>query len=63
MACPAAPGHYQYNPVKTMKTSVLGAVDMLGLASMQHEDSAGLDERGVQQTPRFIPNRRATAAT
>ena len=26
LACPAAPGHYQYNPIKTMKTSVLGAV-------------------------------------
>ena len=33
LACPAAPGHYQYNPVKTMKTSVLGAIHTLGLAS------------------------------
>lgn len=32
LACPASPVHYQYNPVKTMKTSVLGAVNMLGLA-------------------------------
>ena len=32
LACPAAPGHYQFNPVKTMKTSVLGAINMLGLA-------------------------------
>ncbi|MFO0833257.1 MAG: UDP-glucuronic acid decarboxylase family protein [Phycisphaerales bacterium] len=32
MACPAAPGHYQYNPIKTMKTSVMGAINMLGLA-------------------------------
>jgi UDP-glucuronate decarboxylase len=32
LACPAAPGHYQYNPIKTMKTSVLGAMNMLGLA-------------------------------
>ena len=32
LACPAAPGHYQYNPIKTMKTSVLGAVNTLGLA-------------------------------
>lgn len=32
MACPAAPGHYQYNPIKTMKTSVVGAINMLGLA-------------------------------
>ncbi|MCC6321560.1 MAG: SDR family oxidoreductase [Phycisphaerales bacterium] len=31
-ACPAAPGHYQYNPVKTMKTSVMGAINMLGMA-------------------------------
>ncbi|QDS87430.1 MULTISPECIES: UDP-glucuronic acid decarboxylase family protein [Rosistilla] len=32
MGCPAAPGHYQYNPIKTMKTSVMGAINMLGLA-------------------------------
>jgi UDP-glucuronate decarboxylase len=32
LACPAAPGHYQYNPIKTMKTSVLGAIHMLGMA-------------------------------
>jgi UDP-glucuronate decarboxylase len=31
-ACPAAPGHYQYNPIKTMKTSVIGAINMLGMA-------------------------------
>jgi UDP-glucuronate decarboxylase len=32
LACPAAPGHYQYNPIKTMKTSVMGAINSLGLA-------------------------------
>ncbi len=32
LACPAAPGHYQYNPIKTMKTSVLGAINTLGIA-------------------------------
>lgn len=32
LACPAAPGHYQYNPIKTMKTSVSGAINMLGMA-------------------------------
>jgi UDP-glucuronate decarboxylase len=31
-ACPAAPGHYQYNPIKTMKTSVMGAINVLGIA-------------------------------
>lgn len=32
LACPASPIHYQYNPVQTTKTSVLGAINMLGLA-------------------------------
>jgi len=32
LACPASPVHYQYNPVKTTKTSVMGAIHMLGLA-------------------------------
>ena len=32
LACPAAPGHYQYNPIKTVKTSVLGAIHVLGIA-------------------------------
>jgi UDP-glucuronate decarboxylase len=31
-ACPASPVHYQYNPVKTLKTSVMGTINMLGLA-------------------------------
>lgn len=32
LACPASPIHYQYNPVKTTKTSVMGAINMLGIA-------------------------------
>ena len=32
MACPAAPGHYQFNPIKTIKTSVMGAINVLGMA-------------------------------
>jgi len=32
LACPAAPGHYQYNPIKTMKTSVMGAINACGMA-------------------------------
>ena len=35
MACPASPPHYQYDPVKTMKTSVLGILNMLELAKKQ----------------------------
>ena len=32
LACPAAPGHYQFNPIKTLKTSVMGAINVLGMA-------------------------------
>jgi len=32
LACPASPIHYQYNPIKTIKTSVMGSINMLGLA-------------------------------
>lgn len=36
LACPASPIHYQYNPVKTVKTSVVGTINMLGLAKRVH---------------------------
>jgi UDP-glucuronate decarboxylase len=36
LACPAAPGHYQYNPIRTIKTSFLGAMNMLGIAKRVH---------------------------
>lgn len=36
LACPASPPHYQYNPIKTAKTSVMGAIHMLGLANRVH---------------------------
>src|SRR5437868_4054735 len=32
LACPASPVHYQYNPIKSVKTSVMGTINMLGLA-------------------------------
>lgn len=32
LACPASPIHYQYNPIKTLKTSLMGSINMLGLA-------------------------------
>jgi len=32
LACPASPVHYQHNPIKTIKTSVMGAINCLGLA-------------------------------
>jgi len=36
LACPASPVHYQYNPIKTIKTSVIGTLNMLGLAKRCH---------------------------
>ena len=36
LACPASPIHYQYNPVKTVKTNVMGTINMLGLAKRVH---------------------------
>jgi UDP-glucuronate decarboxylase len=36
LACPASPVHYQYNPVKTVKTCVMGTINMLGLAKRVH---------------------------
>ncbi len=36
LACPASPVHYQYNPIKTIKTSVMGAINTLGLAKRVH---------------------------
>jgi UDP-glucuronate decarboxylase len=36
LACPASPIHYRYNPVKTVKTNILGTINMLGLAKRVH---------------------------
>jgi UDP-glucuronate decarboxylase len=36
LACPASPVHYQYNPIKTVKTNVMGMINMLGLAKRVH---------------------------
>ena len=36
LACPASPSHYQYNPIKTIKTNVTGTINMLGVAKRTH---------------------------
>lgn len=36
LACPASPVHYQYNPIKTVKTNVMGTINMLGLSKRVH---------------------------
>ena len=49
LACPASPFHYQHDPVQTTKTSVHGAINMLGLAKRVQVQAhpAGLDLRGL----------------
>ena len=51
LACPASPIHYQHDPVQTTKTSVHGAINMLGLAKRaEGADPAGIDERGLRRS-------------
>ena len=53
LACPASPIHYQHDPVQTTKTSVHGAINMLGLAKrLKRQDPAGLDQRGLRRPDR-----------
>ena len=59
LACPASPILYQYDPIKTTKTSVLGALNMLGLASAPRPDPAGKHQRGIRVIRRCIRRRRS----
>ena len=59
LACPASPMHYQYDPVQTTKTSVIGAINMLGLAKrVRREDPAGLDQRSLWRSDGASADRR-----
>ena len=50
LACPASPVHYQHDPVHTTKTSVLGAINVLGLAKrLKIRRVAGFDQRGLRR--------------
>ncbi|KAL0346745.1 UNVERIFIED_CONTAM: UDP-glucuronic acid decarboxylase 6 [Sesamum calycinum] len=49
LACPASPIFYKYNPVKTLKTNVIGTLNMLGLAK---RDFADINVRGLRRSPR-----------
>lgn len=55
LACPASPVHYQYNPVKTIKTSVLGALNMLGLAKRIHARILQASTSEVYGNPQVHP--------
>ena len=53
LACPASPIHYQHDPVQTTKTSVHGAINMLGLAKrLRCRDPASVDQRSLWRSRR-----------
>ena len=55
LACPAAPGHYQYNAIKTIKTSVLGAINVLGIAKRCHAKVLQASTSEVYGDPEIHP--------
>ena len=55
LACPASPVHYQYNPSKTIKTSVMGAMNMLGLAKRVHARILQASTSEVYGNPQVHP--------
>ena len=55
LACPASPVHYQYNPIKTVKTSVMGAINMLGLAKRIRARILQASTSEVYGDPRIHP--------
>ncbi len=57
LACPASPIHYQHNPVKTVKTSVMGTLNMLGLAKRVHARVLQASTSEVYGDPTVHPQR------
>ena len=57
LACPASPVHYQYNPIKTSKTSVMGAINMLGLAKRIKVKMLQASTSEVYGDPKVHPQR------
>ncbi|MDQ3686923.1 MAG: SDR family oxidoreductase [Acidobacteriota bacterium] len=57
LACPASPVHYQYNPVKTVKTNVLGMLNMLGLAKRVRARILQASTSEVYGDPHMHPQR------
>lgn len=55
LACPASPPHYQYNPIKTAKTSVYGAMNMLGIAKRTHARILQASTSEVYGNPEIHP--------
>ena len=64
LACPASPIHYQYNPVKTVKSNVMGTINMLVLAKRVRARILQASTSEVYGDPdRPSADRRATGAT
>jgi UDP-glucuronate decarboxylase len=57
LACPASPIHYQYNPVKTVKSNVMGAINMLGLAKRVNAQILQASTSEVYGNPTVHPQR------
>lgn len=57
LACPASPPHYQYNPIKTLKTSVIGTLNMLGLAKRCDAKILQASTSEVYGDPKVHPQR------
>ncbi len=57
LACPASPVHYQYNPVKTVKTNVMGTINMLGLAKRTRAKMFQASTSEVYGDPKVHPQR------
>mgnify|MGYP000373350882 CR=1 FL=1 len=56
LACPASPVHYQHDAIKTIKTSVLGAINMLGLAKKNGcKNHAGVYQRNLRRSCHTSP--------
>ena len=49
LACPASPIHYQYNPIKTIKTNVMGTINMLGLAKRDNRKGRKMNKRKARK--------------
>ncbi len=59
LACPASPVHYQYNPIKTVKTSVMGAINMLGMAKRVRAKVLQASTSEVYGDPKIHPQTEA----
>ena len=59
LACPASPTHYQYNPIKTVKTCTIGVINMLGLAKKNNAKILQASTSEVYGDPEFHPQSEA----